>query len=94
MCKRMMQGGTWIIGALEGAAGVGGLSATGAALFSVGIPKKSVLKDETAIKGGKYFVIAHGTTDEVAKAKEIIEGTEVVESTIHHGEKMEKPINV
>jgi len=27
-------------------------------------------------KGGKYLVIAHGTTDGVAKAKEIIKGTE------------------
>ena len=85
---------TWIIGALEGAAVVGGLSALGAALFSIGIPKNSVLKYETAIKGGKYLVIAHGTADEVAKAKEIIEGTEAVESTIHHGEKLEKSVNI
>jgi len=61
---------TWIIGALEGAAVVGGVSALGAGLFSIGIPKNSVLKYETAIKGGKYLVIAHGTADEVAKAKE------------------------
>jgi len=27
-------------------------------------------------KGGKYLVIAHGTTDGVAEAKEIIKGTE------------------
>jgi hypothetical protein len=85
---------TWIIGALEGAAVVGGVSALGAGLFSIGIPKNSVLRYETAIKGGKYLVIAHGTTDEVAKAKEIIEGTEAVESTIHHGEKIEKTAGV
>lgn len=43
-----------------------------------------MLKYETAIKGDKYLVIAHGTADEVAKAKEIIEGTEAetVEATI------------
>ena len=52
------------------------------------------MKYETAIKGGKYLVIAHGTADEVAKAKEIIEGTEAVESTIHHGEKLEKSVNI
>jgi len=76
---------TWIIGALEGAAVVGGVSALGAGLYSIGIPKNSVLEYETAIKGGKYLVIAHGTADEVAKAKEIIEGTEAVESAVHHG---------
>jgi hypothetical protein len=85
---------TWIIGALEGAAVVGGVSALGAGLYSIGIPKNSVLKYETAIKGGKYLVIAHGTTDEVTKAKEIIESTEAVESTIHHGEKVEKTAGV
>jgi len=85
---------SWIIGALEGAAVVGGVSALGAGLYSIGIPKNSVLKYETAIKGGKYLVIAHGTTDEVAKAKEIIEGTEAVESAVHYGEKLEKSAKV
>jgi len=80
---------TWIIGALEGAAVVGGLSALGAGLYSIGIPKNSVLKYETAIKGGKYLVIAHGTADEVARARDIIEGTDAVEANVHHGEKVE-----
>jgi uncharacterized membrane protein len=44
---------SWIVGALEGAAVVGGLSALGAALFSMGIPKDSVLKYETALKSDK-----------------------------------------
>ena len=83
---------TWIIGALGDAAVVGGLSALGVGLYSIGIPKNSVLRYETAIKGGKYLVIAHGTADEVAKAKEIIEGAEAVESTIHHGEKFAKSV--
>jgi hypothetical protein len=83
---------TWIVGALESAAVVGGLSALGAGLYSIGIPKNSVLKYETAIKGGKYLVIAHGTADEVARAKEIIDGTEAVESTVHLGEKVASSI--
>jgi hypothetical protein len=39
----------WVIGALEGAIVVGGLSTIGAGLFSIGIPKDSVLKYEAAI---------------------------------------------
>jgi hypothetical protein len=73
----------WLVGALEGAAVVGGLSALGAALYSIGIPKDSVLKYETAIKAGKFVIIAHGTADEVAHAKKIIEGTKAIESAIH-----------
>jgi hypothetical protein len=61
-----------IVGGLEGAAGVGGLSALGAGLFSIGIPKDSVLKYETALKANKFLVIAHGTTLELAKARDII----------------------
>ena len=73
----------WLVGALEGAVVVGGLSAIGAALYSIGIPKDSVVRYETAIKAGKYVIVAHGTADEVANAKKIIEGTEAIESAVH-----------
>ena len=63
----------WIISALEGAVVVGGLSAIGAALYSVGIPKDSVVKYETSIKAGKFVLIAHGAADEVQKARSILQ---------------------
>lgn len=62
----------WIIGALEGAAVIGGLSALGAGLFSIGIPKDSIIEYETEIKAGKYVVIAHGTAEEVSKTKDTL----------------------
>jgi len=65
----------WIVAALENAALVGGLSALGAGVFSIGIPKDSVLKYESAIQSGKYLVIAHGTAAETAQAREVIEST-------------------
>lgn len=40
----------WILGAIEGAVVVGGLSALGAALYSIGIPKNSVLQYEADVK--------------------------------------------
>jgi len=66
---------SWIVGALEGAAVVGGLSALGAGLYSIGIPKDSILSYEAAIKSDKFLVVAHGAPDDVRKAKEILEGT-------------------
>jgi hypothetical protein len=63
----------WLVGALEGAVVVGGLSVLGAALYSVGIPKDSVLLYETALKLGKYIVIAHGSAEDTAQARAIIE---------------------
>jgi hypothetical protein len=65
----------WIVGALEGAVVVGGLSALGAGLYSMGIPKDSVLQYETAVKSGKYILIAHGSDAETVHAREIISRT-------------------
>jgi len=65
----------WIVGALEGAAVVGGLSAIGAGLYSLGIPKDSILQYETALKTGKYVLIAHSTTEAAIYAREIIHRT-------------------
>src|SRR5271157_3284474 len=73
----------WIVGALEGAAVFGGLSAVGAGLYSIGIPKDSVVKYELALKSDKFLVLAHGTTDEVAKAKDIIQSTRPAEVALH-----------
>ncbi len=73
----------WIVGALEGAVLIGGLSALGAGLYSIGIPKDSVVKYETALKSDKFLLMAHGTADEVAKARDIMQATHPVEVTTH-----------
>jgi len=54
----------WLVGALESAVLVGGLSALGAGLYGLGIPKDSILRYETALKADKFVVIVHGTSDE------------------------------
>ena len=59
----------WIVGALEGAAVMGGFSALGAGLYGIGIPKDSIIEYETQIKAGKFVVIAHGSPDEVSKTQ-------------------------
>ncbi len=76
--------GGMIVGALENAVIVGGLSALGAGLYSIGIPKDSVIKYETAVKADKFLVIVHGTKDEVTKAKDIINSTDPVDSEAHY----------
>jgi hypothetical protein len=60
------------IAAIENAAIVGGLSALAAALYSIGIPKDSVLQYETALKTDSFLVMAHGTAAEIAGAKTIL----------------------
>jgi uncharacterized membrane protein len=73
----------WIIAGLEGAAVVGGVSAVGAGLISIGIPKDSVLKYDTALKTDKYMLVVHGTPDDVEHAKDIIAGTKHSLYAIH-----------
>ena len=65
----------WIVGALEGAVVVGGLSALGAGLYSIGITKDSIIEYETQIKAGKFVIIAHGSPDEASNAKEVLAAT-------------------
>lgn len=74
---------TWIVGALEGAVVVGGLSALGAALFSIGIPKDSIIKYESALKADKFLVIAHGTPEQVENAHRILDMAGASEAAIH-----------
>jgi hypothetical protein len=76
----------WIIGALEGAVVVGGLSAVGAGLYSIGIPKDSVVKYEAALKSDRFLVLAHGTAAEVAKARDIMHTTRSVGVEMHTAE--------
>jgi uncharacterized membrane protein len=73
----------WIIAGLEGAVVVGGVTALGAGLVSIGIPKDSVLKYEVALKTDKYLLVVHGTEDAVTNAKNIISGTEHSSYTAH-----------
>jgi uncharacterized membrane protein len=75
----------WIAGALEGAVVVGGLSAVGAALYSIGIPKDSIMQYETALQSNKFLLVAHGTANEVAKAKSILETTGAANIVLHSG---------
>ena len=60
------------IAAIENAVIVGGLSALGAALYSIGIPKDSVIQYETALKTDSFLVMAHGSAAEIARAKTIL----------------------
>ena len=65
----------WIVGGLEGAVMLGGLSALGAGLYSLGIPKDSILQYETAVKSGKFVVIAHDSDAETIHARNILNRT-------------------
>jgi uncharacterized membrane protein len=80
----------WIVAGLEGAVVVGGVSAFGAGLVSIGIPKDSAIKYEVALKTDKYLLIVHGTRDAVEKAREIIGGMHHSSLDVHGYERAGK----
>jgi hypothetical protein len=72
-----------VVAAIEGAVVVGGLSALGAALYSVGIPKDSVVRYEEAVKADNALVIVHGTPSEVERARAILQSRHPTQVDIH-----------
>ena len=75
------------ITAIENAVVVGGLSALGAALYSIGIPKDSVVRYEAAIQADDFLVLAHGTAEEVARAKAVLADGHPTKIDVHVGQK-------
>jgi hypothetical protein len=76
---------TVAITAIENAVVVGGLSALGAALYSMGIPKDSVIQYETAVKADSFLVMAQGTAEEIARAKTILSTASPSRLDVHAG---------
>jgi hypothetical protein len=62
----------WLVSALEGAVVGGGFAALGGALASIGVPKDSVVQYEAALKAGSFLLLAHGSEEEVKKAKDLL----------------------
>ncbi len=62
-----------------GAAGGGLLGA----LVGWGVSREHVLKYEATLKSGKYLIIAHGSAEDVKRARNILQGTGASEVTVH-----------
>jgi Heat induced stress protein YflT domain len=77
--------------AVESAVVVGGLSALGAALYGIGIPKDSVIQYETALKADSFLVMAHGSAGEMARAKAILVTANPSHLDVHAGAKAQEP---
>jgi hypothetical protein len=68
---------------LENAIVVGGLSALGAALYGLGIPKNSVLQYETDLKADGFLVMARGPAAEVERARKLLAESNPSRCDIH-----------
>ena len=78
---------TMVVAAVEGAILLGGLSALGAALYSLGIPKDTVIEYEQAVKTDGFLVVAHGSAEEMARSKAILESSSPTRIDLHENVK-------
>ena len=76
---------TIVVSAIEGAIVMGGLSVLGAALYSIGIPKDSVITYEAALKSDSFLVVALGPAEEVARARTILKTLNPSRLDLHEG---------
>jgi len=79
------------VSAVESAVVVGGLSALGAALYGIGVPKDSVIQYETALKADSFLVMAHGAAEEMVRAKAILGTANPSRLDVHAGVKALEP---
>jgi hypothetical protein len=49
----------------------------------MGVPKHSVVQYETEVKNGKLLLVAHGSTEEVERARALLHRTEAKSTTLH-----------
>lgn len=72
-----------LVNAVGGAVIGGAVGAAGGALASIGIPKNAVIQYETALKAGKFMLMAHGSEEKIHEAKITLESTPTL-SLDHH----------
>ena len=61
----------------------GSFTALGAALYSIGIPRNSIIHYETAVKMEKFLLIVHSTRGEVERASDILTTSKEVEVALY-----------
>ncbi|HQT80008.1 MAG TPA: DUF1269 domain-containing protein [Rhodopila sp.] len=76
-----------VLSGVETAAIIGGMSALGAAIYGMGIPKDSVIQYETAVKADNFLVLARGPTQEIARAKTLLSTLSPARLDLHTGVK-------
>jgi hypothetical protein len=72
-----------LLGGVEGAVAGAALGGILSGLAAWGISKQHILKYEEVVKAGKFLVVAHGSADEVTKARAALSSTGASDLTAH-----------
>ncbi len=77
-----------LVAGVEGAILGGGVSALGAALYSIGVPRDTILEYEAALKSDGFLVMVHGSVAEMKRAKEVLATLSAVQVETHEKAKV------
>lgn len=72
-----------LAGLVAGAVGGAGVGALINGLVALGIPRDQALKYQARLEAGEFLLVVHGTADEVARAREILQRSAQTEMQIH-----------
>jgi hypothetical protein len=72
-------------GAIGGAILAGGLSALGAALYTIGIPRDSAIAYESHVKANRFLVMACGSAKEAERAEAVLKEFNSSHLDLHKG---------
>lgn len=73
-----------IVAIQEGRGGMEGMSAIGAALSGIGIPKDSIVQYEEALMNNQLLLCARGPLDEIDRAHAVLMESKPINGTLHH----------
>lgn len=65
-----------LAGFIAGMAGGAGIGALVSALMAAGVPEEEALRLQARLEAGEFLVVVNGTAEEVARAREILQGTD------------------
>jgi predicted phage tail protein len=72
-----------LLGGIEGAVAGSAMGGILAGLSAWGISKQQIIKYEERVKAGSYLVIAHGSPEEAAQARNLLQDSGAMELNLH-----------
>jgi hypothetical protein len=77
-----------VVAGMEGASASGGAGLLGGGLRRLGIPRDCIIRYESMLSSDRLLVIAHGTAEELMRAKDVLHQTHPAELNIHFAERV------
>lgn len=79
-----------VVASMEEASASSGAGLLGGGLRRLGIPRESIVRYESELRSERLLLVAHGTAEELIRAKDILHFTHPAELNIHIAERISR----